>query len=122
MGVGMLRGMRGQAVQPREDKHSPLMAGILLSLGNPYFLIWWATVGAALILRSFDYGVWGFVAFAVGHWLCDLIWDSFLSLLSFKGGQFFGNKFQQGIFAVSGVLLLFFGGQLVYKGVLSLLL
>lgn len=120
MGIGMLRGIRQEAVQPGLKSHSPFVAGILFSIGNPYFLIWWVTVGAALILRAVEYGIWGFIAFAAGHWLCDLAWDSFLSVLSFKGGQFFGKGFQRAIFALSGVMLLFFGGQLVWNSVAGL--
>ncbi len=121
MGVGMLRSIRQDAVQPGDEFRSPLLAGIVLSAGNPYFLIWWVTVGAALILRSVEFGILGFIAFAIGHWLCDLLWDSFLSVLSFKGGQFFGKRFQQAIFVLSGAMLLFFGGQLVWNSVAGLL-
>jgi threonine/homoserine/homoserine lactone efflux protein len=117
MGVGMLRHFNQHAVDPERDTRSPLVSGILLSIANPYFLVWWGTVGAALILRSFEFGLIGFIAFALGHWLCDLAWDSLLGVAAFKGGQFFGNRFQQVVFALSGVMLLFFGGRLVWDGV-----
>lgn len=113
MGVGMLRGMRGQGVTPEGDGRSAVLTGILLSLGNPYFLAWWATVGAALVFRSLAFGLWGFLAFAVVHWLCDFVWDYALSALSFKGGRVFGPRFQRVVLAVSGGLMLFFGGVLM---------
>jgi len=97
------------------------MAGMLLSLGNPYFLVWWATVGAALILRSVSFGLLGFLSFALFHWLCDFVWSYFLSALSFKGGQFFGKRFQKIAFSVCGALLVFFSGRLVVDGVRELL-
>ena len=123
MGIGMLRSIRQEVLvhEQRVDSRSPVMAGVLFSIGNPYFLVWWVTVGAALILRSVEFGAIGFVAFAVGHWLCDLLWDWFLSAVSFKGGQFFGNRFQQAVFALSGMLLLFFGGQLIFDTVREIL-
>lgn len=117
MGIGMLRSIRQEAVAQSQDSRSPILAGILFSVGNPYFLVWWVTVGAALILRSVEFGLVGFVAFALGHWLCDLLWDWFLSVVSFKGGQFFGNKFQQAVFLISGILLLFFGSRLMFDAV-----
>lgn len=117
MGIGMLRSIRQEAVVQSQDSRSPILAGILFSVGNPYFLVWWVTVGAALILRSVEFGLVGFVAFALGHWLCDLLWDWFLSVVSFKGGQFFGNKFQQAVFLISGILLLFFGSRLMFDAV-----
>ncbi len=114
MGVGMLRNLRKTELGPFNETRSPIVAGILLSAGNPYFLIWWATVGAGLILRSVGFGLLGFAAFAAAHWLCDLGWDSFLSVLSFKGGAFFGKRFQQVVFAVCGVFLVYAGARLIF--------
>jgi threonine/homoserine/homoserine lactone efflux protein len=117
LGVGMLRSLKTTEISGTQSSRSPLAAGALLSIGNPYFLIWWATVGAGLILRSTEFGLIGFAAFAVGHWLCDLGWDTFLSTLSFRGGQFFGKRFQQVIFAISGGFLLFYSVRLLWEGV-----
>ena len=117
MGANMLRNINQERIIGTMNSRSPLAAGALLSLGNPYFLIWWATVGAGLILRSTEFGLVGFAAFAVGHWLCDLGWDAFLSALSFKGGEFFGRRFQQVVFGISGGFLLFYSGKLLWEGV-----
>jgi len=113
MAVGMLRSVRGAEIDPMRSAGSPLVAGVLLTLSNPYVYIWWTTIGAALVLRSFDFGVWGFVALAVAHWLCDLGWDYFLSALSFRGGQFFGKRFQKGVFLVSGCIMAAFAVKLL---------
>ena len=115
MGVGMLRSIRQAEIGSGQDTRSPIVAGILLSIGNPYFLVWWATVGAALIMRSFRFGVLGFVAFGALHWLCDLAWNYFLSVLSFKGGAFFGRRFQQVVFAVCGTFLVFSSARLLVE-------
>jgi threonine/homoserine/homoserine lactone efflux protein len=121
MGVGMFQGMAQVEVGSSTYTRSPVVAGILLSLGNPYFLIWWATVGAALILRSVSFGILGFVTFALAHWLCDFLWYYFLSALSFKGGRFFGQKFQKIVFATSGIFLLFFSGKFILGAVKAFL-
>ena len=91
MGLGMFRSTKQDQVSLSKYAHSPIMAGVLLSLGNPYFLVWWATVGAALILRSVSFGLLGFMSFAFLHWLCDFVWSYFLSALSFKGGSSLGR-------------------------------
>ena len=113
MGIGTIRSMGRVPLGVYNDSRSPIIAGIMLSAGNPYFLIWWATVGAALILRSAGFGLAGFSAFALLHWFGDFLWDYFLSALSFRGGRFFGRTFQKMIFAVCGVLLLFFGARFI---------
>jgi threonine/homoserine/homoserine lactone efflux protein len=117
MAVAMLQGVHQQAVRSQNYSHSSIMAGVLLTLVNPYFLVWWATVGATLISRSIEFGLIGFLAFAILHSFCDLGWNYSLSTISFKGGQFFGHNFQRGVFLVCGILLLVFGARLVWDGV-----
>ncbi len=121
MAIGMLRGIKNTGVRSTTTLRSPVIAGIGLSVGNPYFLIWWATVGATLVTRSFGLGVLGFALFAVLHWACDFVWLQLLSALSFKGGRFFGRAFQKGVFAVCGVLLLFFAGKFLFDGISGIL-
>ena len=121
MAAGMLRSLRQDQAGSTRFTGSPVAAGVLLSLANPYFFVWWATVGAALIMRSIAFGVWGFVALALSHWLCDFVWCYFLSALSFKGGQFFGRKWQKPVFAVCGILLAVFGARLLLEAARGLL-
>ena len=111
MGINMLRRFRSVQVNPQASKRSPIMTGIILSAGNPYFLIWWATVGATLVMKSVGFGILGFSAFAVLHWLCDFIWCYVLSALAFRGRGFFGGTFQRAVLVLSGSGLLFFSAK-----------
>jgi len=113
MGINMFRSTKQAKVGSINYAYTPMISGIVLSLGNPYFLVWWATVGAALILKSIDFGIFGFLIFALCHWLCDFFWYYFLSIISFKGGKFFGRKFQKIIFVICGVFLLFFSVKFI---------
>ncbi len=117
MAVGMFRDIRRAEINSTRYSGSAIAAGVLLSLGNPYFLVWWATVGATLILRSVSFGLLGFLLFAVLHWSCDLLWCSLLSAISFKGGQFLGRGFQKVVFAICGVLLLVFGAKFILDAI-----
>ncbi|MGD0173966.1 MAG: LysE family transporter [Anaerolineales bacterium] len=121
MAISLLRGIGRQTVNSSSFSGFPVMAGILLSLGNPYFFIWWATIGAALILQSWAFGLIGFVALCISHWLCDFLWGYFLSAVSYTGGRFFGRRFQQVVFALCGSALLVFGGWFLYNAAASLL-
>ena len=121
MAIGMFRSLREREIGPMRGVGSPLAAGVLLTLGNPYFFVWWATIGATLVLRSVEFGVWGFVALAASHWLCDFVWVYFLSALSFKGGQFFGKRFQKAVFLVCGCLLAVFAAKLLVDAVWTVL-
>jgi len=113
MGVDMLRSIRKAARLDDGGSRKPLVAGIILSMGNAYFLIWWATVGASLISKAVTFGIAGVMTFAVVHWFCDLIWLYLLSIASYRGGRVFGVRFQKTVFAVCGAFLLFFGALFI---------
>ena len=118
MGVGL---MRTRAELPgSEDKTStkssftaPVVAGILMSIGNPYFLLWWATIGLGLVMGAETFGAIGIVAFIIVHWSCDLIWFTILSALSNKGVETFGAKLYQRVSLACGVALILFGGLFI---------
>jgi hypothetical protein len=58
--------------------------------------------------------------FALVHWACDLGWLEVLSFAGFKGSQAFGDRSQQVISLVCGVMLLGFGVKFVYDAGMGL--
>ncbi len=113
MAYGLLRSLRAGTEEESHRGTSPLVAGMLMSAGNPYFLVWWATVGATLVFRAWEYGVWQFVLFGVIHWSMDLVWYFFLSSASYRGTKLLGDRFLIGIRLLCGALLLFFGVRFI---------
>ncbi len=117
MGLEILRSLRGGQAVERYREVSPFMAGVLMSAANPYFIVWWATVGATLVLSAWQYGVWQFVLFGVLHWSLDLVWDWFLSAASYRGAKVLGERFLLWVSLISGIVLLFFGGRFIIDAV-----
>ncbi|HPS53954.1 MAG TPA: LysE family transporter, partial [Sedimentisphaerales bacterium] len=95
--------------QKVKSNHRPVLTGIVLTAGNPYFLLWWATVGLAMATAASKFGIWAFVMFAIIHWLCDCVWLHILSLAGFHGSKLMGIKLQKIVLVVCAVALLFFG-------------
>ncbi len=123
MAIGMLKSLRSAEIQETKiAKSAPMLAGIILSAGNPYFLFWWATVGLALATTATGMGIWAFALFAVVHWLCDFIWLSALSWASFKGTGLFGPRSQRFVLMICAVALFFFGLFFIYKASAALIL
>lgn len=121
MAIGMLRSLESdQMEETNVVKHKPMLAGIILSAGNPYFLFWWATVGLALATTATGMGIWAFALFAVVHWLCDFIWLSALSWASFKGTGLFGLLVQRIVLLICAIALFFFSFIFLYRAVNSL--
>jgi threonine/homoserine/homoserine lactone efflux protein len=110
MALQMLRGLgRADGPEVQTTRGGPFAAGIFLSGSNPYFLIWWATVGLAMITQAREFGIWAFVLFALTHWSCDLIWLTILSWASFKGTAIFGPRGQRIVLAVCAAAMFGFG-------------
>jgi len=99
----------------------PVLTGIILSIGNPYFLLWWATVGLKLATDARRLGWIAFVLFTIVHWLCDLVWLGFLSWMSYGGARVFGPKSQRVVLAVCGTALILFGIKFVCSTLAMLL-
>ncbi|OHB60850.1 MAG: hypothetical protein A2167_00820 [Planctomycetes bacterium RBG_13_46_10] len=102
--------------KPKALHRRPILAGIILTASNPFFLVWWATVGLALATEAVDdWGIWAFALFALTHWSVDLIWLQILSWASFKGSASFGQRFQQIVLFICALALFVFGLLFIYK-------
>jgi len=95
--------------------NKPVLAGIILSAGNPYFLLWWATVGLALATQATQWGIWAFALFALTHWSVDLIWLQILSWASFKGSVLLGPRGMRIVLMICSAALLVFGLFFIYN-------
>ncbi len=118
MAYGMFR-TAGQFSNTQQGarKDKPVLAGIILTVSNPYFLIWWATVVLALATKANEFGVYAFALFAVVHWFVDLIWVTALSLASFRGTTLLGPKIQVIIVRICALAMLFFGLFFIYNAI-----
>jgi len=115
MAVQILRSLRNlPAQQARTVKGAPVMAGIVLTAGNPYFLVWWATIGLGLATRAGELGIWAFALFAAVHWLCDFVWLGALSWASFKGSALLGRRSLRVALIICAAALVVFGAIFMY--------
>lgn len=116
MAFQMLRTSRtGNEPQQKALKTNPIWAGIILSVSNPYFLLWWATIGLALATTARGFGIWAFAMFAIVHWLTDCIWLQALSFASFKGTMLLGEKSQRTVLMICSAALFFFALFFIYN-------
>lgn len=85
----------------------PVKAGMLISASNPYWALWWATIGLGFITKSLEYGWPGIVAFFLGHILADLGWYSLIAAAVAGGRRYLTGRAYQVILVVCGIFLLF---------------
>ncbi len=117
LGIGMFRA-RTEVVQKGKDlPYNAFTAGILTSAFNPFFLLWWATIGSMLVMKFLDFGTEWLIVFIIVHWLCDLVWLSLISVLIYRTHTLWGRKLQEWVFIACSLLLIGFGGWFMISGV-----
>jgi len=116
MGVGMIRDRAALSEGRKPFPFGSMRAGLITTVSNPYFFIWWATIGAVLITKSLTWGVIGITLFAVVHWSSDLFWIWMLSQMSHRGKKVMSPGVQSTIFAVCGIILVAFGLYFLIDG------
>jgi threonine/homoserine/homoserine lactone efflux protein len=120
MGYDLFRARKKMVTGGKDTRYNAFTAGILMSGLNPFFLLWWVTVGSLLILNfRAAVGSWGLPFFIIVHWLCDLVWLSIVSYVIYRTHTFWGVKVQEWVFIVLSLALLYFGGQFIVKGIIN---
>ena len=91
-------------------KQGPLVSGILLSALNPFFIIWWLTIGFKLISDAML--IWAFsgilVLFVLHIWM-DFVWLGVISYLASKSTKILSNKNYKIIMIGLSIILVYFG-------------
>lgn len=120
MGIGaVLAAVKGQlSVQPGESGvqgglWGPTGAGVLGSVSNPYWLLWWATVGAQYVGLSLPYGTMGVTSFFTGHILADLSWYSLVGLFVAGGRNLVGSRGYSVALGTCGLFLFGLGAYFI---------
>ncbi|MBW2659163.1 MAG: LysE family transporter [Deltaproteobacteria bacterium] len=120
MAYSMFKNLPALQLAREADEGKPrnlVLAGILLSIANPYWLIWWATIGLGYIMYSVKYGIPGITAFFLGHILADLTWYSIISFGIAKGRRFFNDRSYRRLIGACATFLVIFSGYFFYSGV-----
>ena len=96
---------------------NPVLAGVLMSAANPYWLLWWLTIGLGYVMFSAKYGLAGVALFYLGHILADFAWYTLVSGAVAQGRRFLSDGLYRGFLTGCGVFLVGFGGYFGVQGV-----
>ncbi|MCG9480003.1 MAG: LysE family translocator [Actinomycetia bacterium] len=86
-----------------------MLKGALVSLINPYWYIWWVSIGAAFMIKAMNYNIAGVSSFFVGHISADFIWFMFVGFLVSTGKRFLNQKVYRIILFACALFLLYLG-------------
>ena len=107
--------LKKERTKMSNPKQGPLVAGVLLSALNPFFIIWWLSIGFKLISDAMI--LWSFggilIMFVLHIWM-DFVWLGAVSFFASKSSGILSNRNYK-------VLMLGISGMLVYFGITFLI-
>ncbi|MFQ5497847.1 MAG: LysE family transporter [Nitrosopumilus sp.] len=105
-------------VSKTKPRHGPLITGILLSVLNPFFIIWWLTIGFKLISDAML--IWTFggilIVFILHIWM-DFVWLGSVSFLASKSSKILPNRNYKVLIIGLSLMLVYFGITFLIDGI-----
>jgi threonine/homoserine/homoserine lactone efflux protein len=93
-----------------KPKQGPLITGIALSALNPFFIIWWLTIGFKLISDAMM--IWAFsgilIVFVLHIWM-DFVWLGGVSFLASKSSRILSDRNYKVLMVGLSLMLVYFG-------------
>lgn len=87
-----------------------LLVGLALTGLNPFFIIWWLTVGAQLIVMALEFASFFGVLFMYAcHVWMDYVWLTAVAHFAKMGTNIVGFKWYRILIAGFGAILIYFG-------------
>jgi len=110
MAVGMFRQTRHlddpDAEQVGVMRLGAVGSGAVTSLLNPYWYLWWVTIGAVMVASAQAAGWLGLVVFFAGHISGDLGWYSLISFGVSRGRRYLQGRLYKGLLIGCALILL----------------
>jgi len=106
-GILTVRSARSASLAPaaEDERVGPFLAGVLTSVANPYFWLWWATLGAALLAGVLATGVGDAALFLAGHGTADLAWLLLVGAAVARGSAFLPDRTYRLLLCACGIAL-----------------
>lgn len=97
---------------------SSLMLGLALTGLNPYFILWWLTIGSALIIQALAFAAFfGVILMYISHVWMDYAFLTALAHFSKKGKKIIGSKYYKGVLISFGIILIYYGSTFVLAAI-----
>lgn len=89
---------------------NPLMLGLIFTGLNPYFIIWWLTLGTPLIIESLAFAsLAGVIIMYIAHVWIDYAWLTSIAYLAKKGTNVLGTRGYRVLMIIFSLALIYYG-------------
>jgi threonine/homoserine/homoserine lactone efflux protein len=117
MGWGLLRGAIAGTISPNsgpaqpEPKMGAILHGATVSLSNPYWTLWWITIGIKLAADGLALGPLGVACFFLGHELADVTWYGLVIAATARGKRLLTDRPYRLLIGACSLFLLYLGAR-----------
>ncbi len=105
---------KNQVAMP--SSRNPLYMGMIFSALNPFFILWWLTIGMKLITDALVLAsMLGLAFMFLTHIWMDYVWLISIAHMAKKGVKIIGKYYTVLLIALAGVLI-YFGANFIVEG------
>lgn len=114
--------VNSEAIKRRTSKYlNPFFIGFALSMFNPFFLLWWATIGLTLVAEALALAAFtGILLMYIFHVWIDYAWLTFTAAAVHKSERLVSSKTYNLILALLGAILVLLGVNFITKSTMGL--
>jgi threonine/homoserine/homoserine lactone efflux protein len=98
-------------------KFGPGLSGVLATVSNPYWFLWWVTIGTSYVALSIKNGTAGVLFFYFGHILSDFSWLFIVGLMVVTGKKYISDRVYRSIIFIMGSFLGVLSVYFLYSGI-----
>ena len=104
----------GEAPKKGKLPASSLVLGLALTGLNPYFIIWWLTIGSVLIIQALAFAaLLGVLVMYVSHVWMDYAYLTTIAHVGNKGRRVIGSRYYKMVLIAFGIILVYYGATFI---------
>ena len=111
--IAPLPGVSAAPPERRPGYLSLVLLGGITSASNPYWTLWWLTIGVAYVVQALVSGPLGLLAFYLSHIAGDAVVFVSASAVTSKVGGVLGGRGYRALLVVTAVVLIIIGASFV---------
>lgn len=104
------------ATHPQRSLFREFGRGMLLAMSSPTAILWFATVGGALISRMGQHSISTSSIFLAGFFIAGIFWTCVLCLVGSFGGRLLGNRLLKYSYIASAMIFSYFAIYVIASG------
>lgn len=108
----------GNAPKPGRIPHNSLVLGLALTGLNPYFILWWLTVGSVIIVQALAFAAMaGILIMYASHVWMDYAYLTMIAHLGKNGRRVIGSRYYKLLLIAFGIILIYFGSTFILNAI-----